>query len=68
MGGMVFMRQMLDKMGFRKVVTVQPAPPVSGSNRGYSSSTIVEAFLVGIWRCVKRLLQTEVTQYDRHGK
>ncbi len=63
-GGMVFMRQMLDKMGFRKVVTEQVDLPVSGSNRGYSSTTIVEAFLVSIWCGANRFLHTEVTRHD----
>jgi hypothetical protein len=63
-GGMVFMRQMLDKIGFRKVVTAQEDLPVSGSNRGYSSTTIVEAFLVSIWCGANRFLHTEVTRHD----
>ena len=63
-GGMVFMRQMLDKIGFRKVVAGQVDLPVSGSNRGYSSTTIVEAFLVSIWCGANRFLHTEVTRHD----
>ena len=63
-GGMVFMRQMLDKMGFRKVVGAQPDLPVSGSNRGYSATTIVEAFIVSIWCGANRFLHTEVTRHD----
>jgi hypothetical protein len=63
-GGMVFMRQMLEKMEFRKVVTAQKDLPVSGSNRGYSSTTIVEAFLVSIWCGANRFLHTEVTRHD----
>ena len=63
-GGMVFMRQMLDKMGFRKVVNAQPDLPVSGSNRGYAASTIVEAFIVSIWCGANRFLHTEVTRHD----
>jgi Transposase DDE domain group 1 len=63
-GGMVFMRQMLDKMGFRKVVNAQPDLPVSGSNRGYAACTIVEAFIVSIWCGANRFLHTEVTRHD----
>lgn len=63
-GGMVFMRQMLDKMSFRKVVMAQADLPISGSNRGYSSCTIVEAFLVSIWCGANRFLHTEVTRHD----
>ena len=63
-GGMVFMRQMLDKMGFRKVVKGQADLPVAGSNRGYSATTIVEAFMVSIWCGANRFLHTEVTRHD----
>jgi len=63
-GGMVFMRQMLDKIGFRKIVAGQVDLPVSGSNRGYSSTTIVEAFLVSIWCGANRFLHTEITRHD----
>jgi hypothetical protein len=64
-GGMVFMRQMLDKMGFRKVVNAQADLPVPGSNRGYPATTIVEAFMVSIWCGANRFLHTEVTRHDR---
>ena len=63
-GGMVFMRQMLDKMGFRKVVNDQADLPVPGSNRGYPATTIVEAFMVSIWCGANRFLHTEVTRHD----
>jgi hypothetical protein len=63
-GGMVFMRQMLDKMGFRKVVNAQADLPVPGSNRGYSATTIIEAFMVSIWCGANRFLHTEVTRHD----
>jgi hypothetical protein len=63
-GGMVFMRQMLEKMGFRKAVDSQPDLPVSGSNRGYSATTILEAFMVSIWCGANRFLHTEITRHD----
>ncbi len=63
-GGMVFLRQMLDKIGFRKVVESQLDLPVSGSNRGYSPTTIIEAFIVSIWCGASRFLHTEVTRHD----
>ncbi len=63
-GGMVFMRQMLEKMGFRKVVNAQGDLPVPGSNRGYAATTIVEAFMVSIWCGANRFLHTEVTRHD----
>lgn len=64
-GGMVFMRQMLEKMGFRKAVEVQGDLPVSGSNRGYSAATVIEAFMVSIWCGANRFLHTEVTRHDQ---
>ncbi|PZR05249.1 MAG: transposase [Flavobacterium psychrophilum] len=63
-GGMVFMRQMLEKMGFRKAVNDQLDLPVSGSSRGYSAATILEAFMVSIWCGANRFLHTEVTRHD----
>ncbi|MFM7431263.1 MAG: transposase [Flammeovirgaceae bacterium] len=63
-GGTVFMRQMLDKIGFRKVINAQADLPVPGSNRGYAASTIVEAFMVSIWCVANRFLHTEVTRHD----
>ncbi|MFM7488110.1 MAG: IS1380 family transposase [Cytophagales bacterium] len=63
-GGMVFMRQMLDKIGFRKVIDGQVDLPVSGSNRGYTATTIIEVFMVSIWCGANRFLHTEVTRHD----
>jgi hypothetical protein len=48
-GGMVFMKQMLQNIGFRELVENNPNLPVSGSNRGYKSSTIIEGFITSIW-------------------
>lgn len=63
-GGMVFLRQMLDKIGFKKVVESQLDLPVPGSNRGYLPTTIIEAFIVSIWCGASRFLHTEVTRHD----
>ena len=63
-GGMVFLKQMLQKIGFRKLVENNPDLPVSGSNRGYTTSTIVEGFITSIWCGANRFLHTEVTRHD----
>jgi hypothetical protein len=63
-GGMVFLKQMLQKIGFRKLVEDNPDLPVSGSNRGYNTSTIVEGFITSIWCGANRFLHTEVTRHD----
>lgn len=63
-GGMVFLKQMLRKIGFRKLIEDNPDLPVSGSNRGYNTSTIVEGFITSIWCGANRFLHTEVTRHD----
>lgn len=63
-GGMVFLKQMLQKIGFSKVIDASPDLPVPGSNRGYSSTTIIESFIASIWCGANRFLHTEVTRHD----
>ena len=63
-GGMVFLKQMLEKIGFRKLVENNSDLPVSGSNRGYKTVTIVEGFITSIWCGANRFLHTEVTRHD----
>lgn len=63
-GGMVFLKQMLQKIGFRELVENNPDLPVSGSNRGYKTSTILEGFITSIWCGANRFLHTEVTRHD----
>jgi hypothetical protein len=64
-GGMVLLKNMLDQIGFAEVVDTCPSLPGPGSNRGYSPSTIIEAFLVSVWCGANRFLHTEVTRHDR---
>jgi hypothetical protein len=61
---MVFLKQMLEKIGFRKLVENNSDLPVSGSNRGYKTVTIVEGFITSIWCGANRFLHTEVTRHD----
>lgn len=63
-GGMVFLRQMLDKIGFKSEVENCIDLPQPGSNRGYSPVSIIESFLVSIWCGANRFMHTEVTRHD----
>ena len=63
-GGMTFLHQMLQKVEFRERIESNLDLPQSGSNRGYKSSTIVEAFITSIWCGANRFLHTEVTRHD----
>jgi hypothetical protein len=63
-GGMVFLKQMLQKIGFRELIESNPDLPQSGSNRGHKTSTIIEAFIASIWCGANRFLHTEVTRHD----
>ncbi len=63
-GGMIFLKQMLEKTGFRALVDKNTDLPQSGSNRGYKTSTIIEGFITSIWCGANRFLHTEVTRHD----
>lgn len=63
-GGMIFLKQMLEKIGFRDLIASNPDLPVSGSNRGYKTSTIIEGFITSVWCGANRFLHTEVTRHD----
>lgn len=63
-GGMVFLKQMLEKIGFREVIEKNVDLPQPGSNRGYKTSTIIESFITSIWCGANRFLHTEVTRHD----
>lgn len=63
-GGMVFLKQMLQKTGFRELIDQNTDLPQSGSNRGYKTATIVEGFITSIWCGANRFLHTEVTRHD----
>lgn len=63
-GGMVLLKQMLEKTRFREVIERNPDLPQPGSNRGYQTSTIIESFITSIWCGANRFLHTEVTRHD----
>lgn len=63
-GGMFFLKQMLQKIGFREVIDSNLDLPQAGSNRGYKTSTIIEGFITSIWCGANRFLHIEVTRHD----
>ena len=63
-GGMVFLCQKLDKIGFKMQVENCLDLPHPGSNKGYSPCSIIESFLVSIWCGANRFMHTEVTRHD----
>ena len=64
-GGMVLLKNMLDQIDFKKVISNCPQLPKPGSNRGYSPVQIIESFIVSIWCGANRFFHTEVTRHDR---
>jgi hypothetical protein len=58
-----FLKQMLDKIEFRKLISDNEDLPRSGSNRGYATSTIIEGFIASISCGANRFLHTEVTRH-----
>lgn len=63
-GGMVLLKQMLDKIKFADVIRACDSIPLPGSNRGYDPQTIIESFIVSIWCGANRFLHTEINRND----
>ena len=63
-GGMIFLRQMLQKIGFKSFIESNLDLPESQSNRGYKTATIIEGFITSIWCGANRFMHTEVTRHD----
>lgn len=64
-GGMVFLKQMLDKICFKEQIENSDVLPVQNSNRGHKISTLIESFIVSIWCGANRFMHTEITRSDR---
>ena len=64
-GGMVFLKQMLDKIGFKTAVESCDDMPSQNSNRAHSIQVILESFITSVWCGANRFLHTEVTRSDR---
>jgi hypothetical protein len=63
--GMVFLKQMLDKIEFKNQIYNCKSLPTQNSNRGYDISVILESFITSIWCGANRFLHTEVTRADK---
>jgi hypothetical protein len=61
---MVFLKQMLDKIGFKSQILSCKDLPQPQSNRGHKVSTILEVFIASIWCGANRFMHTEVTRHD----
>lgn len=64
-GGMAFLKQMLDKIGFREQIQNCEALPGSQFNNLYKKELLLESFITSIWCEANRFLHTEVTRADR---
>lgn len=63
--GLLFLKTMMDKMGFKEHLSDATMLPNPKSNRGYKPSTIIESFLVSVWCGANRFLHTEITRHDK---
>ena len=63
-GGMAFLKQFLDKVGFRGQVASCGALPRPGSNRGYPLPVLLEAFVCSVWCGATRFIHTGQTRHD----
>lgn len=63
-GGMVFLKQMIDKLSFREQISKCQALPVQNSNRGYSVAVLLESFITSIWCGANKFFHTEITRSD----
>jgi hypothetical protein len=64
-GGMVFLKQMLDKIGFQEQIKNCEFLPASQSNNSYKKEVLLESFITSIWCGANRFLHTEITRSDR---
>lgn len=64
-GGMVFLKQMLDKIGFGEQIGNCEALPISQSNNSYKKEVLLESFITSIWCGANRFLHTEITRADK---
>ncbi len=64
MGRDGFLKQMLDKIGFKNQILSCEDLPQPQSNRGHKVSTILEAFITSIWCGANRFMHTKVKRRD----
>jgi hypothetical protein len=64
-GGMIFLKQFLNKIEFSEQIKRCSFLPRPGSNRGYDLSVLLESFVCSVWCGATRFLHTETTRSDR---
>ena len=64
-GGMIFLKQMMDKLEFKQQILNCSDLPLQNSNRGHNVDVLLESFITSIWCGANRFLHTEVTRSDR---
>ncbi|EHO05558.1 hypothetical protein HMPREF9714_03230 [Myroides odoratimimus CCUG 12901] len=64
-GGMVFLKQMLDKIDFKSQISSCESLPCQNSNRAHDVDVILESFMTSVWCGANRFLHTEVTRHDK---
>ncbi|MFM2386568.1 MAG: hypothetical protein RL660_1325 [Bacteroidota bacterium] len=62
-GGMVLMKKFIDKIGIVDKLSELDLP-ISGSNRGYNASTVVQSFWLSIWTGASRYIHCDWLRYD----
>jgi len=63
-GGMLLMKRFIEKTGIMDFLKVQDLPS-PGSNAGYSSINIIEAFWVSVWLGANRFSHTAILRFDQ---
>jgi hypothetical protein len=64
LGGMEFLKQMLDKISFLEQIGTSWPLPVQHSNRGYAVPVILESFITSVRCGANRFLHTETARSD----
>ncbi|MHB8603588.1 MAG: IS1380 family transposase [Nitrosotalea sp.] len=62
-GGLIFMKEMLEKTGIMEQISKE-AMPISLSQNRYTAQEIIECFMASVWCGACNFLQTEHIRYD----
>ncbi|MCO5248215.1 MAG: hypothetical protein M9887_04615 [Chitinophagales bacterium] len=65
MGRNGILKQLLDKIGLRRLIEDCEALPTQNFNRTHRVTTLLESFMTSIWCGVNRFIHTKVTRSDR---
>jgi hypothetical protein len=63
-GGMSLMKRFIDQTGIRNYLSCLNLP-ISGSNRGYDCTHLIESFWLGIWTGASRYIHCDWLRYDK---